>query len=55
MEGLEVKALRKKLKWTQTELAKDIGVTKTTVSNWENGRARPCPLAQRELNRLASK
>ncbi len=50
-----VKRLRKKLKFTQTELANLIGVDYVTVNRWENGHARPSQLALRHLNRLARK
>ena len=52
MEAEEIKKLRKRLKLTQTELAEKLGVTKTTVLNWEHKFAKPSKLAQRQLARL---
>ena len=52
MEPKEIKALRKRLGLTQTQMADKIGVTKTSVLNWENGIAKPSKLARRELERL---
>lgn len=34
-----IKALREKAKLTQLELAQRVGVTETTIANWENGRS----------------
>ncbi len=33
-----LKALRKRLKLTQKQLAKVLGVSKQTIANWESGR-----------------
>ena len=52
MEATEIKKLRKKLKMSQTKFADELGVTKTTVLNWENKLARPSQLAQRQLAQL---
>ena len=52
MEAEEIKKLRKSLKLTQTQLADNLGVTKTTVLNWENKLARPSKLALKQLARL---
>jgi transcriptional regulator with XRE-family HTH domain len=35
--GLELRAFRKKLGWTQMALADAIGVTSNTVARWERG------------------
>lgn len=37
MNELDVKAIRKNLGITQKELAKKLGVSETTVQNWERG------------------
>ncbi len=37
MEGKELKAIRKELKLTQTELADILGVKMNTVYRWESG------------------
>lgn len=61
MNAKEIKKLRKKLKgptgkpMTQTEFADALGVTKTTVLNWENEWSRPTKLAIRCLARMERK
>ena len=52
MEAEEIKKIRKRLKLTQTQLADKLGVTKTTVLNWEHQISRPSKLAKRQLDRL---
>jgi len=37
MTGVEIRALREKLGWTQMVLAEAIGVTSNTVARWERG------------------
>ena len=44
-----VKSLRGRLGLTQEQFAKEVGVTFSTVNQWENGRRRPQPFL---LNRL---
>lgn len=41
MIGERIKELRKSKKMSQSELGKFIGVSQTTVTAWENGRADP--------------
>ncbi len=55
MEAEEIKKVRKRLKLTQTELADKLGVTKTTVLNWEHKISKPSKLALRQLDRLERK
>ena len=45
----EIRFLRKHLDWTGVEMATTFGVTKETVSRWENGRERMSPTADRLL------
>ena len=54
MERLQVKLkeLRKKKDWTQEDLAREIGVSLSTVQRWEKQGAKPIRLARRELTRL---
>ena len=52
MTDIDIRELRRKLKLTQQELAKKLGVDVITVSRWEREEARPSRLAQRELARL---
>jgi transcriptional regulator with XRE-family HTH domain len=44
-----VRSLRKSLGMTQEQFAKEVGVTFSTVNQWENGRRQPQPFL---LNRL---
>jgi putative transcriptional regulator len=38
---VDVKAIRRRLKMSQTEFARMIGVNAATLQNWEQGRRRP--------------
>ena len=48
----KVKELRRKRGWAQEDLAREIGVSLSTVQRWERQGARPTRLARRELLRL---
>jgi len=48
----KVRALRKKMGWTQEELAREIGVSLSTVQRWEKKGGKPTRLARRELERF---
>ena len=37
MNGKELKVIRKRLKLTQVEIAKLVGVTSNTIARWERG------------------
>jgi DNA-binding XRE family transcriptional regulator len=50
-----IKALRKKMLITQTELATIIGVAFVSVNRWENGAYEPTMKAKRKLAQLFSK
>ena len=54
MEGLKekVKELRRKKEWAQEDLAREIGVSLSTVQRWEKKGGEPTRLARRELQRL---
>jgi len=39
---------------SQKELAKRMGVRQATVSDWQNGKQSPSPMARRLLDRLAA-
>ena len=54
MEGLDkkVRELRKKKDWAQEDLAREIGVSLSTVQRWEKQGAKPTRLARRELAKL---
>jgi putative transcriptional regulator len=47
-----IRQLRTLLDLTQAQLAQQIGVTVVTVARWETGRARPSPLAWRQIEEL---
>jgi transcriptional regulator with XRE-family HTH domain len=44
-----VKDLRQRLGLTQEQLAHELGVTFSTVNQWENGRRRPQPFLRKRL------
>jgi putative transcriptional regulator len=46
MTGEELRQIREDAGLTQAALAYQLGVSLTTVSRWENGRAKLSPLAQ---------
>jgi transcriptional regulator with XRE-family HTH domain len=47
-----VRALRGLLGLTQEKMAGRLGVTFPTINRWENGRAKPSPLALRQIDDL---
>jgi transcriptional regulator with XRE-family HTH domain len=47
-----VRELRDRTGLTQEKLAARLGVTFPTISRWENGRARPSPLAMEKIEAL---
>lgn len=44
-----VKRLRERMGVTQEQFAQEVGVTFSTVNQWENGRRQPQPYLQRRL------
>lgn len=50
--GKEIKTLREAKGWTQTELARKLGVTRNAVSLWENGQNEPTLPKVRKIIRL---
>ena len=48
----KVKALRTKRGWAQEDLAREIGVSLSTVQRWEKKGGKPTRLARRELQKL---
>lgn len=48
----KVKELRQKKGWAQEDLAREIGVSLSTVQRWEKQGAKPTRLPRRELMRL---
>ena len=51
----EIKRLRTRLGLTQEGLARELGVSVSTVHKWERGRARPRGLSVRALQELAQR
>lgn len=47
-----VRQLRTRLGLTQEKLAARLGVTFPTINRWENGRAKPSPLALKQIEDL---
>ncbi len=47
-----VRELRARLGLTQEQMATRLGVTFPTINRWENGRAKPSPLARKQIEDL---
>ena len=54
MEGLKnkVRELRRKKGWAQEDLAREMGVSLSTIQRWETKGGNPTRLARRELKKL---
>jgi DNA-binding transcriptional regulator YiaG len=52
MNPLEIRSMRKSWGMTQAELAGELGVSRETVSRWENGREAPLPSLVRALRSI---
>ncbi len=50
--SLKIKTLREKRDWSQEDLAREVGVSLSTVQRWEKKGGKPIRLAVRELSRL---
>ena len=50
-----VRELRKRTGLTQEKFAAKLGVTFPTINRWENGRAKPSPLAMQKIEELLGK
>ncbi len=50
--GLLVRSLRERMDLTQERFAAKLGVTFASVNRWENGRAKPSPLALKQIEEL---
>jgi transcriptional regulator with XRE-family HTH domain len=57
MKSLEipefVRGIHESTGWTQEELARQIGVSFSTVNGWERGRRNPQPYLRKRLEELA--
>ena len=49
---VKIKEIREKMGWAQEDLAREIGVSLSTVHRWEKYGVKPSRLARRELRRL---
>jgi len=54
MSGVEIRAFRKKLGWTQMAMADAIGVTSNTVARWERGEMAISEPAARLVKKIAA-
>ena len=54
MEFWQVKAIRKYLKLTQAQFAKELGVSFVSVNRWEKSRFRPSPIADKMIRAYAT-
>ena len=52
--GRLVRSLRERLELTQERFAAKLGVTFASVNRWENGRAKPSPLALKQIEELVA-
>lgn len=52
MTGAEIKEIRQALGLTQEQLARELGVSFTTVSRWEQNHTQPSPLALEKLQMM---
>ena len=58
MEGIirglkeKVRELRKRKEWAQEDLAREMGVSLSTVQRWGNRGGQPTRLARKELKKL---
>ena len=48
----KVKEMRKKRGWAQEDMAREIGVSLSTIQRWERQGGKPSRLARRELKRV---
>lgn len=55
MTGTDILKLRKKLNWTQQQLADELYVTREAVAYWESGKHQPNRRSRRGLALLAGK
>ncbi len=51
----KLKELRKNKGWSQEDLAREIGVSLSTVQRWEKQGGQPTRLARRELQKIFQK
>ena len=47
-----VRELRRRREWAQEDMAREIGVSLSTIQRWESKGGKPTRLARRELEKL---
>lgn len=52
---MNIKEIRKQLDMTQQEFAKELGVTRQSVSNWERDSFKPTPVVEKLLRDYCEK
>lgn len=52
MKSSEILSIRRRYRWTQSELAERLGTDSVTVSRWERGVSQPRPSAEVRLKEL---
>jgi len=55
MTADEIKKLRKKLGLSQEEFGAKVGVTGSTIANWESEQTKPSKMAQRNFNQYVKR
>ena len=50
--GRLVRSLRERLELSQEQRAASLGVTFSSANRWENGRAKPSPLAMKQIEEM---
>ena len=50
-----VKEIRQQLALSQEELARELGVSFTTINRWENGKSQPSKLAKAQFDNFCAK
>jgi len=53
--GQKIKTLRRTMSWSQEDLAREIGVSLSTVQRWETKGSKPIRLARMKLVKLFRK
>jgi transcriptional regulator with XRE-family HTH domain len=48
----EIKYIRKRFRWSQERLARELGLSFSTISRWERGQSSPSPAAERLFSEL---
>jgi DNA-binding XRE family transcriptional regulator len=52
VEGRDIRFLREELGWSKLRMATALGVSLSTVNNWEVERSKPSPMAKEKLKKL---